>query len=130
MNKALNETLKKILILEDNQDILEILSEWFTTAGYEVAAYDTVTDIIALTEAHQPDLVLLDYLLGGINGGEYCAQLKKHRTTGHIPVIMLSAHQRVIDSLGHYGWDAFVAKPFDLECLTKQIDSLISQQVK
>jgi len=117
---------QKILILEDTQDILELLTDWLSSLGYEVAAYATVTDIISLTKEMQPDLVLLDYLLGGINGGEYCAQLKKHPDTKHIPVIMLSAHQRVIDSLGHYGWDAFVAKPFDLEELAEQISHLIS----
>lgn len=117
--------MQKILILEDTQDVLDLLTDWLTSIGYEVAAYTTVMDIIALAKETQPDLVLLDYLLGGINGGEYCAQLKKHTYTNHIPVIMLSAHQRVIDSLGHYGWDAFVAKPFDLEDLAVQISQLM-----
>ena len=120
-----SEALKRILILEDNQDILEMLTEWLTSIGYEVAAYHSVTDIVSLVEENRPDLIMLDYLLGGINGGEYCSQLKKNQKTKHIPIIMLSAHQRVIDSLGHYGWDAFVAKPFDIEELAQQINTLI-----
>ena len=127
MENALTETTKKILILEDNPDILEILTDWLTSIGYQVAAYSTVNDIIELAEETKPDLVLLDYLLGGINGGEYCSQLKKNAKTGHILVVMLSAHQRVIDSLGHYGWDAFVPKPFDLEYLAAQINMLIEK---
>ena len=120
--------MKKILILEDNADIVELLTDWLTSQGYEIAAYEAVDDIIRLAKKIQPDLVLLDYLLGGVNGGEYCAELKKHPETLHIPVIMLSAHQRVIDSLGHYGWDAFVAKPFDLEDLVVQINGLVQPQ--
>jgi CheY-like chemotaxis protein len=89
--------------------------------------YTSVTEIIALAEETQPDLVLLDYLLGGINDGEYCHQLKHHPHTGHIPVIMLSAYQRVIESLGDYGWDAFVAKPFDLEQLARQTERLLQK---
>lgn len=81
-----------------------------------------------MTQELKPDPVMLDYLLGDINGGEYCVQLKKEARTKHLPVIMLSAHQRVIDSLGHYGWDAFVAKPFDLKDLAQQINSMLSRQ--
>lgn len=115
---------KKILIIEDNEDILEVLTDWLRTIDYDVAAHRQVHNIITLAEQVRPDLVLLDYILEGINGGEYCVQLKKNPKTQHLPVIMLSAHQRMIDSLGHYGWDAFVAKPFDLNELAEHIHQL------
>ncbi|MBL4675537.1 MAG: response regulator [Mucilaginibacter sp.] len=116
---------KKILILEDNQEIIDILTDWLGSLGYEIAAYTTLSDIIALAQELKPDLVMLDYFIGDINGGEYCHQLKHNPLTRHLSVIMLSAHQRVIDSLGHYGWDAFVAKPFDLEDLARRIKSFM-----
>lgn len=116
---------KKILILEDNLEITELLTEWLSSFNYEICSFQQVDDIIKLTEEIGPDLIIVDYLLGGINGGEYCAQLKKHSGTKLIPVLMLSAHQRVIESLGHYGWDAFMAKPFDLEELVLKVRSLI-----
>ena len=115
----------RILILDDNDDILEMLRELLTNEGYEVKTFTSVSDIIQLTEETKPSLVLLDYLLAGINGGEYCHQLKKHPLTSHIPIIMLSAHQRVIESLGNYGWDAFIAKPFDVDSLTATISELL-----
>ncbi|UOE50948.1 response regulator [Mucilaginibacter sp. SMC90] len=117
----------KILILEDNADITEVLTDWLSAISYEVITCQQVDDIVKLAEEVRPNLVLLDYLLGGINGGEYCAQLKKNGGTQHIPVIMLSAHQRVIESLGHYGWDAFIAKPFDLAELASKISELTGQ---
>ncbi|TSJ36387.1 response regulator [Mucilaginibacter corticis] len=117
----------KILLLEDNADITEMLRTWLSSLNYEVITFQQVEDIVTLAEEVSPDLVLLDYLLGGINGGEYCAQLKKNAGTQHIPVIMLSAHQRVIESLGHYGWDAFIAKPFDLSELALKISELIDK---
>ena len=127
MDNAIKKN-KKILIVEDNQDILDILTDWLSSIGYETAGYNAVIDIISLVGEIKPDLIILDYLVGEINGGEFCHQLKHDPHTKHLPVIMLSAHQRVIDSLGHYGWDAFIAKPFDLEELAQQIVILLQKQ--
>jgi CheY-like chemotaxis protein len=60
-----------------------------------------------------------------INGGELCAQIKKNPATQPIPVILLSAHSRVLDSLGHYSYDEFIAKPFDVNAFLKTIQKYI-----
>lgn len=67
------------------------------------------------------DIVILDYILFGINGGELCHMLKTTPETCHIPVIMVSAYPRVLESLGNYGSDAFIAKPFNLSDITDTI---------
>lgn len=123
-----HQPTQKILILEDQQDLRELLTDWLITLDYQVSAFDQTDHIIHLATQTNPDLVILDYILDGINGGEYCHQLKHHPQTRDIPVLMLSAHQRVIDSLGHYGWDAFVAKPFDLDDLGHQIRTLLESK--
>jgi DNA-binding response OmpR family regulator len=107
--------LKRLLILDDNQDILQLLEDALVGEGYEVVTMNYCDDISKSVQQHQPDLVMLDFLLAGINGGELCAQVKQNPLTSHLPVIILSAYPRVLESLGDYGSDAFVQKPFDLD---------------
>ena len=112
---------KKILIVDDQNDTLDLLKEIFEDEGYEVTALPYTEDIIRSITQHQPDLVMLDFLLAGINGGELCHQLKTNSLSAHIPVIMLSGYPRGLESLGSYGADAFIAKPFDLAHLTETV---------
>ncbi|MDB5117182.1 MAG: response regulator [Mucilaginibacter sp.] len=113
--------LKKILILDDNEDILEVINDVLSEEGYETECLSYTNDIYASINAIQPDLVILDYILFGINGGELCHQVKNNPATAHIPVIMISAYSRVLASLGSYGADVFIAKPFLLEDLVNGV---------
>lgn len=105
---------KKILILDDSEDILELMRDVLEMEGYEVETLNYTNDICKAAMEFNADLVILDYILFGINGGELCHMLKTNPVTAHIPVVMVSAYPRVLESLGSYGSDAFVAKPFDL----------------
>lgn len=105
---------KKILILDDSDDILEVMKDVLEMEGYEIKAINYTDDICKAAMAFNADLVILDYILFGINGGELCHMLKTNPVTSHIPVVMVSAYPRVLESLGNYGSDAFIAKPFDL----------------
>lgn len=112
---------KSILIIDDQNDILDLLKEALEQEGYQVTALPYTDDIIRSIAKHQPGLVMLDFLLAGINGGELCHQVKVNPLTAHIPVIMLSGYPRVLESLGSYGEDAFIAKPFDLHHLVSTV---------
>ncbi|MBS7565019.1 response regulator [Mucilaginibacter sp. Bleaf8] len=120
--------LHKILILDDNQDILTVLEEALTGEGYEVVTLNYCEDIIKSVQQHQPDLVMLDFLLAGINGGELCHQVKTNPLTSGIPVVILSAYPRVLESLGDYGSDAFVQKPFDLDKLFSTVKHCLDEK--
>ncbi|TSJ41011.1 response regulator [Mucilaginibacter corticis] len=113
--------MKHILIVDDHEDILELIRDILEPEGYRVTTLSAVDDILKTVRDLSPDLVLLDFLLPGINGGEFCAQLKKDPLTSHTPVIFLSAHSRVLDSLGHYGYDDFIAKPFAIDQLLQTV---------
>lgn len=76
-------------------------------------------NIFTMIDNFEPDLIILDYVLRGIDGGEICIQLKNDPATHQIPVIMLSAHSAVGKKMDQYGYDAFVSKPFDLFCTDK-----------
>lgn len=117
----------RILILDDNQDILNVLQEALVNEGYEVTALNYCENIIDTVQKYQSDLVLIDYLLSGINGGEYCHQIKTNASTSHLPVIMMSGYPRVLESLGDYGSDAILTKPFDLDDVYGLIKNLSSR---
>lgn len=122
------EVSKKILIIDDNQDILTVLTSLFNLEGFEVITFTNTHNIFNLMAAHNPDLVILDYLIGESNGGELCAQLKQNPLTKHLPVIILSAFNRVIQSLGNYGCDVFIPKPFDNQLLIDEVKGLLSKK--
>lgn len=117
----------KILVIEDDSSLAEILDEFFRSIGYDVSTFSSTEDIIKLTERLNPDLVLLDYLLPKVNGGELCGQIKRHEKTKHIPVIIYSAFPKVMLSLGNYGCNAFLPKPFNLNDLVNQIEMLLAR---
>ncbi len=115
----------KLLIVDDDSALVEVLEELFNEVGYQVKAINTVENILPVIADFQPDLVLLDYLLPFVNGGELCSQIKRNRSTCQIPVIIFSAYPKVLLSLGDYGCDAFIAKPFDLDSLLFHIEKCL-----
>jgi CheY-like chemotaxis protein len=116
--------MKRILVIDNDPAILDVMQEALTYEGFEVTTVEGTQDINKLVKATAPQLVLIDYLLNGINGGELCHQIKTSPATGALPVILLSAYPRVLNSLGTYGCDAFIAKPFDLSLLIDQVQAL------
>jgi CheY-like chemotaxis protein len=106
---------KHILIVEDNEDLLSLYRDLLEPEGYKLSALPGSDNIVSHVSKLQPDVVLLDFLIAGINGGELCSQIKKNKSTAHIPVVMISAYPKLVNSLGHYGWDDFITKPFNVE---------------
>lgn len=125
-NAELNRE-RKILVIEDDQALSELLEDIFSDSGYEVRICHKTDNILPIAEEFLPDLVLTDYLLPLINGGELCSQIKRNPKTAHIPVIIFSAYSKVLHSLGDYGCDAVISKPFDLDKLLKQVDYCINK---
>ena len=117
--------MKKLLLIDDDTDLLEVLASALTYFGFEVKTSNKPDDIHSLVTTHQPDLVILDYIMENVNGGEICAQLKKKEDTKNLPVIILSAYDKVIKSLGNYGCDAFISKPFDMMDLVNNIKRIL-----
>jgi DNA-binding response OmpR family regulator len=112
---------KRILIIDDDISILEILNDIFTDNGYHVETVTDTSDIFKTVTELAPDLVIIDYLLQEINGGEICAQIKKNQSTANIPVVMMTAFPRVMLSLGTYHCDEFIEKPFNLDYLISRV---------
>jgi CheY-like chemotaxis protein len=112
---------KKILIVDDEPDILEFLSVILEDEGYAVAMTDKGAYLEKLPNGALPDLILLDMLLSGKDGREIVRQLKSQEQTRHIPVIMFSAHPSAEQTAREAGADDFIAKPFDIDDLLNRV---------
>lgn len=113
--------MKKVLLLDNDLDVLDIMQEVLSYEGFDVKCIEQTDNILPEIENFSPDVVVLDYLLGEINGGEICHQIKLNKSTSGLPVILISAYPRVLQSLGDYGCDDFISKPFDLDDFTGRI---------
>ena len=117
---------KKILVVDDEPDILEFLQIIFEEAGYLVATTEKGDYLDKFKSNPLPDLVLLDMLLSGKDGREIVKQLKSQAKTRHIPVIMFSAHPSAQKTALAAGADDFVEKPFDIDTLLDKVQRLTS----
>jgi DNA-binding response OmpR family regulator len=117
---------KKILILDDEQDILDMLSYMLTEDGYEVRAVPHGNDVLPTLDDFCPDLVLIDLILGGLDGRSIVRMIKENSCTRNIPVIMMTGRPDLKPPPTETnGPDDFLAKPFDLENLRKKISKYL-----
>jgi CheY-like chemotaxis protein len=116
---------KRILIIENDDDMEDVFNEIFSGIEDHVFFYEETEDIIELIEKHHPNLIILDYNLNGINGGELCKIIKKNTQFRHIPVMLLSAFPKFIYENENVGYDAFLEKPFDVEELKMIVEEKI-----
>jgi DNA-binding response OmpR family regulator len=116
---------KRILIIDDNQDILDIVQETLAYENFEVMAKSDTNNYIAVVNEFKPDLIILDYRLGNISGGEICQQIKAIPSLNSIPIIIFSAYVNHSNDLFAYGCDAIIDKPFDLVELIEKVNNLV-----
>ena len=121
-------TKNKILIVEDDEDLLEIETLMLSTRGYEVSGVLDGTAALGTVERIKPDLILLDIMLPGMDGYEVCRQLKANDATSHIPVIMLTAKKSKEDFVmgEQAGADMYITKPYKTSIVIETIQRLLS----
>jgi DNA-binding response OmpR family regulator len=111
----------KVLVIDDDIALLDVLQIALTDAGYYVRCVSRIDDISKLIEEFEPDLLLIDLLLNGANGGDICAFLKGQPATSTLPIIIFTAGHNPTWRNGSFGCDHFVSKPFDLYELIETI---------
>jgi DNA-binding response OmpR family regulator len=121
----MEQQAKKILVVDDDLDILDALQILLEFAGYDVKTTEKgeYAENLRDTNGGLPDLIILDVLLSGKDGRLICQKLKSQQDTKHIPIIMISAHPNAKQSVAAVGADDFMAKPFD-------VDELLAMVVK
>ncbi len=114
----------RILVIEDDEAILAFLRRGLGYEGYEVETAENGQKGLALAGGNRPDLVVLDWMLPGMDGLEVCKRL---RTMGKIPILMLTAKDSVSDRVQGLdaGADDYMVKPFNLEELLARIRALL-----
>ena len=119
---------KKILVVDDDKSVLLLLEKRLTEEGYSVITAENGYDALALAKSKNPDLIILDLVMPGMEGSEVSAKLKEDPKTMNIPIIFLTAliskeqeerRKHVIAN------NIFVAKPFDADDLLGQIKNLL-----
>jgi DNA-binding response OmpR family regulator len=122
----------KILIVDDDPDMVELLRFALTEAGYSACTAATGTEALAEAQRSSPDLVVLDLLLPEMNGYSVCERLRRNPATASIPIIMITALP------GHFprlvgleaGVNAYVNKPFQTQELVSCVGGLLSGSSK
>ncbi|UYN92224.1 MAG: response regulator transcription factor [Anaerolineales bacterium] len=114
----------RILVIEDDEAILAFLRRGLGYEGYEVETAETGQKGLALAGGNRPDLVVLDWMLPGMDGLEVCKRL---RAMGKIPILMLTAKDSVNDRVQGLdaGADDYMVKPFNLDELLARIRALL-----
>ena len=113
--------MNKILVVDDNTDILSVVALILQSNGFEVSTLTNGHEAIKITEQFKPDLVLLDVFLGGMDGREICQTLKESEKTKHIPVIMFSANNNKKEVFDSCNAQDFIGKPFEINELVSKI---------
>jgi two-component system, OmpR family, response regulator VicR len=118
---------KRILIIDDDPDILEILNIIFKQEGYEVFLSKTGYEADNLKDIN-PDLVLLDIMIStsGRNGSTICAKIKSSPATRNLPVIIVSAEDNIQELSKKCGANGYVSKPFHFNELIGKIHELLA----
>ena len=121
---------KKILVLDDDLDILIVMQLLFKVKGFDVVTLSRWEEVYEKADAFQPDLILLDVLLSGNDGRDICKVLKKKPSTRHIPVILFSANPNIARNISEYQADGFIHKPFEVNDLMNIINQHLNKNAK
>jgi len=120
---------KKILVIDDEGDLLKLARTRLEASGYKVLTLDSGDQAVEFAKSEKPDLVLLDIVMPGKNGCDVCRELKADKATGSIPVIVFTAQypeeEYVKTNTEEIGADDYILKPFDAQTLLAKIKFLI-----
>jgi DNA-binding response OmpR family regulator len=121
--------MSKILILDDDLDLLTVIKSLLRKKGFEVLAYTDWQKAWEAVKTYKPNLILLDVFLTDIDGLDVCKKLKSSYFTRNIPVIMVSSYPNIAETaIYEFGADDFLAKPFELNEMVKKIGQVLSKK--
>lgn len=125
-NKALQKA-RRVLVVEDENDLVDLLSFNLKKAGYEVESATDGRSALAKIAQTPPDLILLDLMLPELTGTEVATRVRANPATASIPIIMLTAKVEEVDQLVGLtiGADDYVTKPFSIKVLLARIEAIL-----
>ena len=119
---------KKILIVDDDKDVLSVLEKRLTAEKYSVISADNGQDALILAKAQHPHLIILDIIIPSIDGAEVAGKLREDPETRNIPVIFLTCmltQEEEKQKRHRIAGNIFIAKPYDIKELLSEIKKLV-----
>ncbi len=122
--------IRRILVIEDEDDILELVTFHLKKDGYDVVGVTSGEDGVRLARVSPPDLVVLDRMLPGMDGLEVCRLFKQEAATRQVPIVMLTAKSEESDIITglELGADDYVTKPFSPKVLLARVRAVMRRQ--
>ena len=117
--------MSKLLIVDDSVALLEVMKKILERNGYVIKTLNTTTDIYVAISDFQPDLLILDIYLNGIDGREICREIKNNIETSDLCVLVFSASPKMLEDHKSYCADDFIEKPFAITDLMEKIKSVL-----
>lgn len=119
----------RILVVEDDYDISNMLRIYFSGQGYDVQVAPRGNEALSLTRKQLPQLIVLDIMLPDMNGYDVCRELRSTTRTSHIPIIFLTQKDERSDKIAglELGADDYITKPFDIEELKLRVKNQIDR---
>jgi len=114
--------MHRILIIDDEEDVLVPLKNLLQKEGFEVATLSRGGTTFKTVDVFKPDVMLLDIKLSEHDGRDICYELKSNKRTKNIKIILCSAHVMAEHGYLEYGADDFISKPFKFQALIKKIN--------
>ncbi len=117
----------RLLLVEDDPALSELLEYRFKVEGYEVVATPDGDEALLLASEQPPDLVVLDWMIEGTSGIEVCRRLRRDKATAHVPIIMLTAREAEDDRIRglETGADDYLTKPFSPRELLARVAAIM-----
>ena len=117
----------KILVVEDDPDIMRILTQTLSAAGFQVVPAYGGEDAIKKVRTHMPDLVLTDLAMPKVSGVEVIERVKQDPETQQIPVVAVTAHvwDGLAQNAGQVGCDGYLSKPFTAKQLLQEVHKFL-----
>lgn len=121
--------MKKILVVDDDDDVLETIQLILEIGGYDVEPLNDAELIFERIDEFKPNLILLDVVLGKIDGRVVCSQIKSHSDTKNIPILMMSGlyDLKEVNEM-ECAPDDFMSKPFKMDVLLEKIEKLVAKK--
>ena len=116
---------EKILVVDDEREIRDLLSIYLSEDGYDVISASNGEEAIGLAQTEDPQVILMDVKMPGLDGIETCKRLRENEKTKFIPVIMVTAYQDRDVEAYLEGADDFINKPFDKVEITFRVKSML-----
>lgn len=117
----------RILVVEDQEDVAQLIDVVLKGEGYTVAIARDGANGLMLSRDWQPDLILMDIMLPGVDGGTLISRLRREPETVDLPIIAMSASRTLRDRTPELEADALLSKPFDVDALLVQVQFLLSR---